>query len=101
MKSRPTSPAQHIAQVIQTSDGLFLVRIGDLCQDDSTVNVSGKACTTARYPTACASQLDINLQVSVESQDHRDCHTSDTPARIAGQQLLKALFWAYQSGSLS
>jgi len=40
MKSRPTSPAQHITQVGQISDGLFLVKIGALCQDVSTPNVS-------------------------------------------------------------
>ena len=79
MKSRPTSPAQHIAQPGPNADGFFLVRIGDLRQDVSTANVPRKACTTARAPHL------------VGSQNHRDCPTSDTRARTAGHQLLKAL----------
>ncbi len=68
MKSRPTSPAQHIAQVGANPDGVVVVRIGDLCQDVSTANVSRKACTKAQHPTACACQLGVNLQVSVSSE---------------------------------
>lgn len=83
MKSIPTSPAQHTAQVGQTSDGvLFNVVVDDLYQDVSMADVSKQACTTAQQPTACACQLGMNLQVSVSSQDQRHCHTFETIARI-------------------